>query len=92
MLNTDIHLAYEIDVSKSKGTTTCAIPETEKNPVCKQAKSWSLVENFAKVIFQHRNSSQNQTGVFSGSNCFLGFLQVCLRQNVSAWLQQPRGG
>ena len=51
MLNTDMELAFEIDVDANAGTTTCAPVETEQMGACQAAQTASLVQTYAEVIF-----------------------------------------
>ena len=51
MLNTDMELAFEIDVDANAGTTSCAPIETEELGVCQAAQTASLVQTYAEVIF-----------------------------------------
>ena len=50
MLNTDMELAFEIDVDADTGTTSCAPNETEELGACQAAQTESLVQTYAKVI------------------------------------------
>ena len=51
MLNTDMELAFEIDVDASAGTTSCAPVETEELGACQAAQTASLVQTYAEVRF-----------------------------------------
>ena len=51
MLNTDIELAFDIDVDANSGTTSCAPIETDELGACQATQTASLVQTYAEVKF-----------------------------------------